>query len=73
MGLKHLLLDAHYKEDAERQVFMALNVCRFKPALYVPVVQRVKDSHTLCKNAKYTRELIRTLKRLERLPPIRYD
>ena len=52
---------------------MAINVCRFAPSEFIPVVNYVKLTHELAKDAKDTRNLIKTLKTIGRLPPVGFD
>ena len=62
-----------YIEEIEKHIFMAINVLRFEPKLFVPVVQQVKDNMQLARKANHTKDLIETLKSTPMLPPIRFD
>lgn len=72
-NLANLLNDTKFENNSERMIFMALNVVRFRPALIIPVVNKVKESHELAKKVKYTKDLVKALQRAERLPPLRFD
>lgn len=73
LGLASLMEGAQFAEAAEEKIFMALNVCRFRPAMFIPIVNYVRNSHELAQKTKHTKELIKQLKALEELPPLRFD
>ena len=41
-GLQYLFNeDCRFLSEYERQIFMAVNVCRYQPDLFVPIVEKV--------------------------------
>lgn len=62
-----------FENDLERDIFMAINVCRYATGTFVEVVQAVKANNPLCRNAKYTDKLLKLLSLNERLPEVVYD
>ncbi len=46
-GLTNLLNEANFESELERQIFMAINLCRFYPAKFEPVVIEVKQNNRL--------------------------
>jgi hypothetical protein len=43
MQLQDLMREAVFENDLERQIFMAINVCRCQPNLFIPIVESVKQ------------------------------
>jgi len=75
-GLKNLITpDVRFSNDLEKEIFMALNVCRFNSQLFVDVVKdiRANNKDPLIQNAQYTDRLIKLLEQNERYPQITYD
>ena len=52
---------------------MAINVCRFQPNLFVPIVDRVKRRCPLVKDTINTDTLMKSLEVTQRLPTVVYD
>ena len=52
---------------------MAVNVLRFDPKLFVPIVERVRERCPLVSNEANTGNLLKQLSAMVRLPPIIYD
>jgi len=52
---------------------MAINVCRFQPNLFLPVVDRVKRRCPLVTNTLNTDTLMKSLEVTQRLPTVVYD
>lgn len=73
LNLAGLLQGAAFMQEPERRIFMALNVCRAKPALFIPVVQKVRETYDLCKKLKFSKELCAALKVCEPMQPLRFD
>lgn len=73
LNLAGLLEGAAFMQEPERRIFMALNVCRAKPALFIPVVQKVRETYDMCKKLKFSKELCAALKVCEPLQPLRFD
>lgn len=67
-------LTGQFKNEVERQIFMAINVCRHSPSQFVPIVTHVAQTNELAKEQKkHTRNLIKALKTMTRLPPLYFD
>lgn len=74
LKLQHLIKPEYvFENDLEKDIFMAINVCRSEPAVFVSVVNSIKENNPLCKNAKYTDKLIKMLEMNEQLGAITYD
>lgn len=44
MQLQNLMTpECVWENDLERQIFMAINVCRCQPSLFIPIVESVKQ------------------------------
>lgn len=65
--------ECRFENELEKQIFMAINVCRFDPKVFVPIVQRVRDRCPLVSNAGNTGVLLKQLNAMVRLPPVIYD
>jgi hypothetical protein len=48
-----------WENELERQIFMAINVCRFQPNLFLPIVDRVKRRCPLVANTNNTETLMK--------------
>jgi len=68
-----LTKESKFENELERQIFMAINVCRFDPKVFVPIVQRVRDRCPLVSQAANTGVLLKQLSAMVRLPPVIYD
>ena len=62
-----------FEHELERQIFMAINMCRYNPAQYEPLVQQVKDTDPAFKFAQGTQNLKQKLKTMLKLKPVKYD
>lgn len=71
-GLQNLIT-GNFETDLERQIFMAINVCRAAPGAFVGVVRTVKQTHPLAKAAPHTMNLVNTLQQIKKLPPVKFD
>lgn len=59
MNLNNLLSETEfYDQDLERQIFMALNVVRAAPALFIDKIRDVRKTHPLAKTCNNTHDLI---------------
>ena len=65
--------ECRFENELEKQIFMAINVCRFDPKVFVPIVQRVRYRCPLVSNAGNTGVLLKQLNAMVRLPPVIYD
>jgi len=65
--------ECNFENELERQIFMAINVCRYDPQVFVPIVQRVRDRAPIVRDAKNTGILLKQLGSMIRLPPVIYD
>jgi hypothetical protein len=73
-GLKrHLPDESVWENEFERDIFMAINLCRFKPLLFVEIVERVKQTCPLVADSKNHVELVLKLFKNLRLPMLVYD
>jgi hypothetical protein len=52
---------------------MALNVCRVKPAMYIPIVMNVYNKNELARRCKHVKALVRQLQTTAALPALNYD
>jgi len=64
---------AWWKNDFEKDIFMAINVLRAETAVFESVVKAVRENNPLVKNAKHTDKLIKFLEMNERLGEIHWD
>ena len=64
LGLSLLVEDIQFEHLLEQHIFMAINVCRVKPQLFIPIVNHLKLTHPLAKKYKHTKELVKVLKSL---------
>lgn len=53
-----------YENEFEKQLFMAINLCRFNPKSFISAVKKCAASHELCKDMP-TKELIAFLQTCE--------
>ena len=59
MNLNNLLSETEfYDQELERQIFMALNVVRAAPAMFIDKIRDVRRTHPLAKACNNTPELI---------------
>ena len=73
-SLTYLLTgQCNFKNNFEKDIFMAINVLRYQSDLFIAVVKEVKTTNPLCYNAKHTDSLIKMLEQNEQLPEIRWD
>ena len=61
-----------FENEFEKQIFYAINLCRYEPKRFVVSVKEVAESHPLAKE-KDTKDLIRVLQKSERLTQVRFD
>ena len=52
---------------------MAINVCRYNPAMFIPIVKQVKHNNLAAKQAPFTMNLEKTMREMGRLPPVKMD
>ncbi len=52
---------------------MALNVCRVRPAMFIPLVMNIYNTHELARRCKHVRALVRQLQTTAALPALNYD
>ena len=71
MGM--VLDNVRFECDFDKQIFMAVNVCRFAPKDFVAAVQRVKQNNARAKAVEGTHELIKFMQACPRLPYVRWD
>jgi hypothetical protein len=68
------LLTMQFESQIEEGIFKAVNVCRMKPSLFVPIVHQVKSkAFPAAQKAPHTHVLLKMLKSMQRLPPIAMD
>ena len=63
---------ADYENEFEKQLFMAINLCRYDPKSFISTVKQTADTHPLCKD-KNTKDLIAYLQKCEQLTAVTYD
>ena len=63
---------SEFENEFEKQIFYAINLCRYDPKRFVVPVKEVAASHTLAKG-KDTKDLILFLQKCERLTQVRFD
>lgn len=56
----------------EKDIFMAINICRARPAQFSMIVHNVHESVPLAKKLK-AHPLIQKMKKMQRLPPVEAD
>ena len=61
-----------YENDFEKQIYCAINLCRFEPKRFIYHVKDVAKNHELAKN-KDTKDLIKVLQQNERLNQVKFD
>jgi hypothetical protein len=72
--LQHLFNeDCDFKSEFERQVFMAVNVCRYQPSLFIPIVEKVMQEYPQASKCKQTATLLSVLSSMEKIPEVIYD
>ena len=65
-SLTYLLTgQCNFKNDFEKDIFMAINVLRYQSDLFIPLVKEMKSSNPLCYNAKHTDSLVKMLEQNE--------
>jgi hypothetical protein len=52
---------------------MAINVCRFQPELFVPIVEKMKRNVPIAQQQNNTETLIAVLRNNQRLSTVIYD
>lgn len=64
-----------YKNNFEKEIYMAINLCRHDPKGFVPHVRRLYKEHELLKGGlgKNMNELIQRLNTQEQLRPLKFD
>ena len=65
-------LYSNYENEFEKQLYMAINLCRINPKSFVPLVNKVKSEHELVKT-KETKDLIEHLKKCEPRSIVSFD
>ena len=50
-----------YENDFEKKIFMAINLLRYEPKRFVPIVKKVYKEHVLLKTSKSCEELVKKL------------
>jgi hypothetical protein len=63
---------SEFENEFEKQIFYAINLCRFEPKRFVVPVKEMAASHPLAKG-KDTKNLIEYLQKCERLTQVRFD
>lgn len=61
-----------YENEFEKQLFMAINLCRNNPKSYIGAVKKCAATHELCKELP-TKELITFLQTCEQLSHVTFD
>jgi hypothetical protein len=73
-GLQHLLdEESNFENALEREIFMAINVFRYQPELFVPIIQRAMQDNPLAKQSKNTQTLLTMITGMSKIPEITYD
>ena len=74
MKLQHLITpNMNFENPLEKDIFMAINVLRGEPAIYVQVINDVQQQFPIYSNKKYTDRLIKMLDMNEKMPEIIFD
>ena len=63
---------SEFENEFEKQIFFAINLCRYDPKRFVVPVKEVAATHALAKG-KDTKDLILFLQKCERLTQVRFD
>ena len=65
---------SEYSNEFEKQIFFAINTCRYEPKEFVPYV-RAAAKHAACKGVPelIVKDLIEYLKKCEHLAPVSFD
>ena len=71
-GLTHPW-STNYENDFEKQIFMAINLCRHDPKRFVPYVRMAYKNYPPLKQGKRQAELIKKLQTMEAIPLVRFD
>eukprot|EP00352_Strombidinopsis_acuminata_P003920 CAMPEP_0176382378 /NCGR_PEP_ID=MMETSP0126-20121128/32640_1 /TAXON_ID=141414 ORGANISM="Strombidinopsis acuminatum, Strain SPMC142" /NCGR_SAMPLE_ID=MMETSP0126 /ASSEMBLY_ACC=CAM_ASM_000229 /LENGTH=218 /DNA_ID=CAMNT_0017746779 /DNA_START=105 /DNA_END=762 /DNA_ORIENTATION=- len=61
------------QNDFEKKLFMAINLLRYDPKRYVPIVKKVHKESELTKQIKNTQNLIDALNKTEGLTQVKFD
>ncbi len=72
-GLNSLVKDAKFNVEFERQIFMAINLCRFAPARFEQVVQEVKQTNRQAQAVQGTVQLRKHMRQMQKLPPVSFN
>ena len=72
-GLLNLLAEARFENELERQIFMAVNLCRYAPHKFEQVVQEVKQNNRQAQAVQGTLQLRKFMQKVQPLPPLKYD
>lgn len=63
---------SEFENEFEKQIFYAINLCRYDPKRFVVPVKEVKERNILAMG-KDTKDLILFLQKCERLTQVRFD
>ena len=62
---------SEYENEFEKQLFMAINLCRSNPKSFITAVKETSKTHVLCKDLPIT-DLVAYLKTCERLSSVTF-
>ena len=72
-GLIELISKHKWENELERQIFIAINVCRREPKAFVNIVKQVRLVTTGLLAIGGVKELLKQLSEMPKLPPIEYS
>ena len=62
-----------YENDFEKKIFMAINLLRYEPKRFVPILKKTYKENKLLAGSKSLEELVKTLNTAEKMQPVKFD
>ena len=62
-----------YENDFEKKIFMAINLLRYEPKRFVPILKKTYKENKLLAGSKSLEELVKTLNTTEKMQPVKFD
>ena len=72
-NLNRFLLDGQFESPMEKEIFMAINLCRFMPQRFIPIVQKVKMNFPEAQMVQGTKMLIKHMRNMQRISGVTFS
>ena len=70
LGLSKKLADAQFQNETEKEIFMAINVCRVIPRQFVQICKEVGQSNPIAEKTPFKHSLYQAMSKMKPLPVV---